>query len=105
MKKLVILACLCLTLAVLPVLAGEATAKPACPVSTGDLAAMLADLEARQSYVELDTPAFDPLQGAVYKAIDSGICCSSGCPAVAGYGSRCGSASCPTGSTCLYYRK
>lgn len=38
------------------------------------------------------------------KAIDSGICCSEGCPDVSGYGHFCGNGSCWYGSTCLYYR-
>lgn len=39
------------------------------------------------------------------KAIDSGICCSEGCPYVSGYGHYCGNGSCSYGSTCLYYRR
>jgi len=39
------------------------------------------------------------------KAIDSGICCSDGCPTVSGYGHFCGNGSCWYGSTCMYYRK
>ncbi|HKV07902.1 MAG TPA: hypothetical protein VJ725_07190 [Thermoanaerobaculia bacterium] len=107
MKKIALLACLCLTLALaaFPVLAGETSAQPACPVSVEELAAKLASLEADQSFVELALPALDPMQGAVYKSIDSGICCSAGCPAVSGYVSFCGSASCPNGTTCLYRRK
>lgn len=48
----------------------------------------------------------DPLHGAVYKAIDSGVCCSSssGCQSISGYSKRCSSGSCPTKNTCLYNR-
>lgn len=39
------------------------------------------------------------------KAIDSGICCSEGCPDVNGYGHFCGASCFEGGPSCLYYRK
>lgn len=106
-----LLAVLCLALIAGSALASEGPA----PISSQNCAAasveeLLPQLEAPVSsedgtegeIVEL----FDPLQGAIFKAIDSGRCCSrsSDCPSVSGYSKFCGNGSCPTRSTCLYNR-
>ena len=93
--------------------AGAAPAQqPLAPVSSQSCATgvedLLETLEAPVSTLEGRPEVLieDPLHGAVYKAIDSGVCCytSSGCSSVSGYSKRCGSGSCTSRGTCLYTR-
>ena len=85
---------------------------PLAPVSRQSCATAVEDL-----LESLETPVSslegrpevlieDPLHGAVYKAIDSGVCCSSSsqCQSISGYSKRCSRASCPSAYTCLYTR-
>jgi hypothetical protein len=103
---LAFLLCLCMT--------GAALAQaPIAPVSSQSCATVMEDilesLEAPVSPLEgkAEVLITDPLSGAVFKAIDSGVCCSSSssCQSISGYAKRCGSGSCSSGPySCLYTR-
>lgn len=97
MKAFAILACLCLTFLALPTQADDASSCNLTPME-------LQDLLQQRNAQGMTREVVDPRNGAVYKAIDSGICCSSSsaCPTVSGYIKRCSSGSCTSKSTCLY---
>jgi hypothetical protein len=102
---LAFLLCLCMTGAALAQQPIAPMSSQSCATAVEDL---LESLEAPVSTLEgrPEVSIQDPLHGAVYKAIDSGVCCSSstGCQSISGYSKRCGSGSCPTRNTCLYVR-
>ncbi|HEX6902604.1 MAG TPA: hypothetical protein VF789_22990 [Thermoanaerobaculia bacterium] len=96
----------------LGVVGALAAQQPPAPMSSQSCATAVEDLletlEAPVSTLEGRPEVLieDPLHGAVYKAIDSGVCCSSssGCQSIAGYSKRCSSGSCTSKNTCLYTR-
>lgn len=102
---LVLLFCVCLAAAAAPAHAGEQIAVPIssaiCGSAGQDEPAAEQDGQSLLEEILRNRPE-DP----VYKAIDSGECCtsSSQCPSVSGYSKRCSSGSCPSAYTCLYTR-